>query len=292
MHMLTEQLTTQEQDTESKHEQLQWLLLHQHQLEENLATHLANALQMQWRESSQTTEKMRTDLQQLQQQLQKANVCNGPVVREFEKVLEEHGIYRQAYFSGTFVGNHIHKALQSTTITALAAAPFRVINARSASLSVNATTTLKTAATALQERYKLLFTQYASARKLFASCSKLDETNISQLEEHIRQFMSTVRAEVTERQKKTVTPKLHLLEQHLVPLVKRFGIALGLLGEQGGEGIHHHFNELEVRANISKVKTSVAQLKIVVEHHLHETIPTVRELVPKPAPRKRKHCAG
>ena len=290
LRTLSDTLHTHEQITEMKHQQLQWLVLHQHELDENIATHLCNALQMQWRESSQETEKVRTDVQKLQQKLEDAKVVKGPFANEFEVVLEEHDIYRQAYFSGTFVGNHINKALQPPTTAAITSAPFRVLNART-SLSQEASDSLRAAATALQQRYLRLFSQYAAARKIFASCKKVEPADTTLLEQLIKTFMATVRSEVIARQKKTVTPKLHLLETHTVPVMKRYGVSLGLLGEQGGEGVHHHFRQLEGRANISQVKTNVKQLKLVVEHHLHETIPTVKELIPQPSTRKRKHSS-
>ena len=31
----------------------------------------------------------------------------------------------------------------------------------------------------------------------------------------------------------TVTPKLHMLEEHVVPWIKRWGVGFGVLGEQG-----------------------------------------------------------
>ena len=40
----------------------------------------------------------------------------------------------------------------------------------------------------------------------------------------------------------TDTPKFHLAEHHTVTWMQRCGVSLGLLGEQGGEGIHSRFN--------------------------------------------------
>lgn len=39
----------------------------------------------------------------------------------------------------------------------------------------------------------------------------------------------------------TVLPKMHLLEDHLIPFLEEFGVGLGFLGEQGAEGIHARF---------------------------------------------------
>ena len=36
----------------------------------------------------------------------------------------------------------------------------------------------------------------------------------------------------------TVTPKLHMLEELVVPWVQKWRVGIGLLGEQGAESIH------------------------------------------------------
>ena len=33
----------------------------------------------------------------------------GPFVQKVDKILKECGVERQAYFGGTFIGNHVHK---------------------------------------------------------------------------------------------------------------------------------------------------------------------------------------
>ena len=66
----------------------------------------------------------------------------------------------------------------------------------------------------------------------------------------------------------TVTPKLHMLEDHVVPWMKRWGVRFGLLGEQGAESIHAHFNSL--KRTYSGIPDSLQRLKqMIVEHHLH-----------------------
>ena len=46
----------------------------------------------------------------------------------------------------------------------------------------------------------------------------------------------------------SITPKLHLLEDHVVPWFERWGAGLALMGEQGGEGVHAHLNK--IRGNL------------------------------------------
>ena len=50
----------------------------------------------------------------------------------------------------------------------------------------------------------------------------------------------------------SITPKLHLLEDHVIKFVKTWRVGFGLLGEQGqAESIHSAFNSLKrVYANV------------------------------------------
>ena len=36
----------------------------------------------------------------------------GPIIRQLEKTLREFNVARQAYYGGTFVGNHVHRSLK------------------------------------------------------------------------------------------------------------------------------------------------------------------------------------
>ena len=38
--------------------------------------------------------------------------ADGPFVRGLEAALKSFNVERQAYYSGTFVGNHVHRALK------------------------------------------------------------------------------------------------------------------------------------------------------------------------------------
>ena len=42
-----------------------------------------------------------------------------------------------------------------------------------------------------------------------------------------------------------ITPKLHLPEEHVVPLMEVLDVGVGLLGEHGAESIHSTFNNYE-----------------------------------------------
>ena len=42
----------------------------------------------------------------------------------------------------------------------------------------------------------------------------------------------------------TFPPKMHMLEEHVVPFLRRWNFPLGFFGEQGGESIHKDFVQL------------------------------------------------
>ena len=42
----------------------------------------------------------------------------------------------------------------------------------------------------------------------------------------------------------TFSPKMHMLEEHVVPFIRKQKFPLGFFGEQGGESIHHDFVSL------------------------------------------------
>ena len=43
----------------------------------------------------------------------------------------------------------------------------------------------------------------------------------------------------------TVIPKLHVMEDHVIPWLRRFHVGAGLMGEQGAESIHARVMKLE-----------------------------------------------
>ena len=45
----------------------------------------------------------------------------------------------------------------------------------------------------------------------------------------------------------TVTPKPHMLEDHVIDFVRKEGLGVGVYGEQGGESIHEEFNNLKTQ---------------------------------------------
>ena len=172
--------------------------------------------------------------------LRHSNDVLGPCEASIEpEELQKNIIHRQAYRGGAFVGDHIHRALKPAVITAITEAPEIVIGDRCPAL--------RNDGQVVSERYKSLFSQYAACRSSFSHFNKCGEEELQQLELFIASFLQKCRSEVVERGLGHITPKLHLLEEHTVPLIRRVHVGLGLLSEQGAEGIHAEFNLLEKR---------------------------------------------
>ena len=89
------------------------------------------------------------------------------------------------------------------------------------------------------------------------------------IDNNIKSYMSFFRSEFPEE---TVPPKMHMLEEHIIPWVKRWGFGLGFHGEQGGESIHARLNS--IRTNMRGFSDDLSILKSVIETHWIQTSPT------------------
>ena len=88
----------------------------------------------------------------------------------------------------------------------------------------------------------------------------------------------------------TVTPKLHMLEEHVCPFLRQWHMGLGFYGEQGIEGIHSEFNtQSQHFDHVKKKDTRLRQ--ILVNHHI-ATSPELAGKAPKPKERNLKRKAN
>ena len=82
----------------------------------------------------------------------------------------------------------------------------------------------------------------------------------------------------------TVLPKMHMLEEHVIPWLKEWHVGFGMMGEQGAESIHKYFNTLAHRFN--STPKSVERLKLMLEAHLLHIVPV--NVAAKPPIKRRK----
>ncbi len=84
----------------------------------------------------------------------------------------------------------------------------------------------------------------------------------------------------------TVTPKLHMLEDHVVPFLEKWGVGLGFLGEHGAESIHARFNS--IRLNHVRITNPVKRLNSIMKEHFLQVCPENLEKFPVKEARKFK----
>jgi hypothetical protein len=64
----------------------------------------------------------------------------------------------------------------------------------------------------------------------------------------------------------TITPKLHMLEEHVIPWLQKWRIGFGFMGEQGVESVHSAINN--ITSAYLNIPDGVERLRgIMLEHH-------------------------
>lgn len=260
-------LARETEQTNQLNQQLQYVVLFMQQGGIPLEG-VAQQIQQQWQLQHQRVEELTERREKLNTDITKqksAKRFNGPCASAVEDVLQKHNIQRQAYHGGAFVGNHINSALKPEVVAALVAAPVTVVSARSESSS------LRQNVTAITDRYRKLFTAYSKCRDLFSHCRSMTEEDVDSLELHISEFLQACRSEIVARNLGHVTPKLHLLESHTVPAIRRLRVGLGLLAEHGSESIHARFNSLH--RNYHAIPNPLKRLEAIAKQHVVNTLP-------------------
>lgn len=85
----------------------------------------------------------------------------------------------------------------------------------------------------------------------------------------------------------TVLPKMHFMEQHLVPWLEEIGVGLGVMGEQGAESIHASING--IKKSYSNIPDRVQQLHCILQEHHRHICPVLVDQQPKIKKRKKDH---
>lgn len=81
----------------------------------------------------------------------------------------------------------------------------------------------------------------------------------------------------------SITPKLHMLEDHVIPFLRKWRVGLGFLGEHGAESIHARFNSL--RRAFIKIPDPVKRLHAIMKEHLLQVCPENLDKMPAKVPR-------
>lgn len=157
--------------------------------------------------------------------LEKVKFNRGPAMQALEKSLDEIGVNLMAYHSNTFVGNHMFKMLRQDN----------KVDAPKILTSI-----LKDCPIEQKQFYDFL-TFLSKIFNLTSAARFLNDSEINDLENYCDQLKEFLIETFPYR---NITPKLHILLEHVPEFVKEFK-TLGLLSEQGIESLHAQFNRID-----------------------------------------------
>ena len=138
---------------------------------------------------------------------------------------------RQAYHSGSFIGNHCNKYLKTEVYSDI----FNGIVSKTREITSQPEILDK--ANTIATTFHKLFSMFSGIHKLTAHSTFITEDEILLIDRSIRKFCSYFREKFPEVR---FTLKLHLLEDHAIDNIKKFRFGMGLLGEQGRLTSHHY----------------------------------------------------
>ena len=123
------------------------------------------------------------------------------------------------------------------------------------------------AANKIQHTFDTLNGAFSKVHKHISHSRKIDPSEHESIQANINQYMTFYRRYFPDK----VIPKMHILEHHCLPFIESFGFGLGLLGEQGGELIHHTLAKIERR--IHGIKSTNKRIRSTVEAHYVKKFP-------------------
>ena len=232
----------------------------------------------------------------------------GPFVKALDNALSAFHVQRQAYYSGTFVGNHVHRSLKVVNILFFLIA-LLILHIHSLKLSDNLAKlchsvvevaekhcpTVLSQAKVIEEKYKKIISRATMASQSqtqrlsnwvnhplqYFVLLQLSLCFVGLSDMKIKEFMTCYRNSFAWA---TVIPKMHMLEEHVIPWLKMWHIGFGLMGEQGAESIHAYFNGL--KRTFHSTPDPVLRLRRMMNEHLLHIAPS--NVAAKPESRKKK----
>ena len=180
-----------------------------------------------------------------------------------------------AWHGEAFVGNHIHRALEP-----------KIWGRHRESSLEDCPTALPIAPFCSKGCFNLLWETRLVSTPASGRCSlrPTSEEVIATLDVRIKSFLSAARRGIVDRKLGNITPKLHLLERHVVAQMSPFGTGLGLTGEHGAESIHAELNLLA--ATFDAVPRELDLLAVIAKQHCIYTL--LRHLAQVLQPKTRK----
>ena len=215
-----------------------------------------------------------SEITQLESNIQPLQHGKGPITNSIQGRLDKHKIVPQAYHSRSFIGNHCHKYMKSEVHKDITSHISTYTNTLTQDRSINE------AANKVKHTFDTLNGAFSDIHKQISHTQKIDPSEHESIQANINRYMSFYRQYFPDK----VIPKMHILEHHCLPFTELFGFGLGLLGEQGGELIHHTLAKIERR--MQGIKSSNKRLRSTIEAHHVTNSPELRKHIPQIKKRK------
>ncbi|XP_065660931.1 uncharacterized protein LOC136084595 isoform X2 [Hydra vulgaris] len=84
----------------------------------------------------------------------------------------------------------------------------------------------------VSQKFKQLFQYYSKCHNFMNSSQSFQQNDIQELESAIRNLMEFYRLTWPNE---SITPKMHLLESHILQFIQKWGLGIGVYGKQSGE---------------------------------------------------------
>jgi len=84
----------------------------------------------------------------------------------------------------------------------------------------------------------------------------------------------------------SITPKLHLLEDHVLNFIENWGSSFGLYGEQGVEGLHASLNTMKIAYR--SMKPATRRMHAMLSEHYMRVNPVSASYRPPEVKRVKK----
>ncbi|XP_070544697.1 uncharacterized protein [Ptychodera flava] len=206
------------------------------------------------------------EVEQLQKKIDASGDLN--LVQTLDKTLQRMNVKRQAYHGKSFVGNHVHKCLQEGNIDLLTNAAIEEVKLVSPAYQDEVTT--------ICTKYNKLMKMFAKCHAGYSKCDYMESEEINELENNIDCLMAFYREEFPSAR---VSPKMHILEDHTVPWIRRWGFGCGFHGEQGGEHVHSDLNN--IRYNIRGLRDDLEIARCLMKEHWTQVSPLTQKYKPE-----------
>ena len=129
-------------------------------------------------------------------------------------------------------------------------------------------------------RYSKLNKYFGKLHERVSHTQPVSNEEIQEADSCIKKYVSKFRQYNPDH----FTPKLHMLEHHIIPWMKRYGFGMALFGEQGGESCHRQLKFYMNRMMF--IPNNVKRLTAVMREHIVSTHPQTNLHIPRPKKRK------